>query len=327
MSKINSALSGAAAGATIGGPVGAAIGGGFGFLSGADDDSKSYLETMLRDAQNIPLPVLKEYYPELYQVVAQMNPELETAVNLGPSATAGIATDPALRQAQMNALSKLESIGLGGQSAEDQARMANITNDINTNLQGQQGAIMQNLAQRGMSGGGSELAQRSMAAQGAANRQASMAMDAKAQAERRALDAIMQSGQLGGQMQSQDFQQQQAKAQAADAISRFNAQNQQNVIGSNVGAKNQAQMYNAGQQNQTAAQNTESRNQAQQRNLNLEQQKYENELRKRGLINQANAGLASNASQQAQQQNQFTGGMISAGSRAYGDYLKSKGGK
>jgi hypothetical protein len=288
------------------------------FLGGGGDSAAmSIQQQMLRDAQNIPLPILKEYYPELYQVVSQMNPELETAVNLGPSAMAGISTDPALRQAQMNALSKLESIGLGGQSAEDQARMANITNDINTNLQGQQGAIMQNLAQRGMSGGGSELAQRSMAAQGAANRQASMAMDAKAQAERRALDAIMQSGQLGGQMQSQDFQQQQAKAQAADAISRFNAQNQQNVIGANVGAKNQAQMYNAGMQNQTAAQNTESRNQAQQRNLNLAQQEYENKLKKLGIVSNAQSGMADTYRNQANQNRQFIGGLIGAGAQAY----------
>jgi hypothetical protein len=292
---------------------------------GNDERAMQIQQQMLREAQSIPLPILKEFYPELYQVVAQMNPELETAVNLGPSAMAGISTDPKLRQAQMNALSKLESIGLGEQSAEDQARMANITNDVNTNLQGQQGAIMQNLAQRGMSGGGTELAQRMMASQGAANRQASMAMDAKAQAERRALDAIMQSGQLGGQMQSQDFQQQQSKAQAADAISRFNAQNQQNVIGSNVGAKNQAQMYNAGQQNQAGQMNTEARNQATQRNLSLAQQDYENKLKKLGIVSNAQAGMADTYRNQANQNRQFVGGLIGAGAQAYGAYQGAKG--
>jgi hypothetical protein len=289
------------------------------FLSGGGyGEAKGINEQMLRDAQNIPLPVLKEFYPELYQVVAQMNPELETAVNLGPSAMSGISTDPKLRQAQLNALSKLESIGLGEMSAEDQARMANITNEVNSNLQGQQGAIMQNLAQRGLSGGGSELVARQMASQNAANRQASMAMDAKAQAERRALDAIMQSGQLGGQMQSQDFAQQQAKAQAADAISRFNAQNQQNVLSSNVGAKNAAQMYNAGQQNQVGQLNTQTKNAAQQRNLNLAQQQYENELRKRGLVTGAQQNLADAYRNEAAINRQVVGGLIGAGAKYFG---------
>lgn len=323
MSKVNSAIAGAGAGAAFG-PLGAAVGGGLGFLGGGDDDSKSYLDTILRDAQNIPLPVLKEYYPELYQVVAQMNPELETAVNLGPSAMSGISTDPKLRQAQLNALSKLEQIGLGEQSAEDVARNSQIISDVNTNLQGQQGAIMQNMAARGMSGGGSELVARNMAAQGAANRQAQMALDSKAQAEQRALQAIMQSGQLGGQMQSQDFQQQQAKAQAADAISKFNAANQQNVIGSNVSARNQAQAGNIATQQNIANQNTGLKNTAQQYNLNLAQQQYNNQLKKLGLVSDANLDLAKNSARQAEQQDKFLGGAISAGARLYGDYKKGK---
>lgn len=289
------------------------------FLSGGGDaKAQGIQEQMLKDAQNIPLPILKEYYPELYKVVAQMNPELETAVNLGPSATAGISTDPALRQAQLNALNKLQEIGLGNQSAEDLARSSQIVSDVNTNLQGQQGAIMQNLAARGMSGGGTEMVQRQMAAQQSANRQAQMALDAKAQAESRALQAIMQSGELGGQMQSQDFQQQQAKAQAADAIARFNAQNQQNVMSNNVNAKNQAQGYNVGQQNSIAGQNTQALNQAKLRNLDLAQQQYENELKKRGLVTGAQQGLANSYQQEAAGNRQIIGGLLGAGAKYYG---------
>lgn len=285
---------------------------------GGDSAARDIQARMLKDAQNIPLPVLKEYYPELYAVVAEMNPEIDTAVNLGPSAMQGVSTDPALRQAQLNALSKLEQVGLGGESFEDKARMANIVNDVNTNLQGQQGAIMQNLAQRGMSGGGSELVARQIASQGAANRQADMALDAKAQAERRALDAIIQSGQLGGQMQAQDFSQQAQKAQAADAIARFNAQNQQNVQSSNVGARNAAQMYNVGQKQDVAGQNVATRNQAQQRNLNLEQQKYENELKKRGIVAGAQQGMADTLRGEAAANRQLVGGLVGAGAKYFG---------
>lgn len=288
------------------------------FLGGGGDSAAREIQSrVLADAKNLPLPVLKEYYPDLYEVVAQMNPELETAIELGPSKMAGIATDPKLRQAQLNALSRLEQIGLGEQSAEDLARSSQIISDVNTNLQGQQGAIMQNLASRGMSGGGSELVARNIAAQGAANRQAQMSMDAKADAERRALEAIIQSGNLGGQMQSRDFAQEAARAEAADAINRFNVQNRQNVMGQNVSAKNQAQQFNAQTANQAAQSNVDTRNAANLRNLNLTQQQYENELRKKGLVTGAQQDLAANYQNQAAQNRQFIGGLVGAGAKAF----------
>lgn len=276
-------------------------------------------QQMLRDAQNIPLPILKEYYPELYQVVATMNPELEMAEQLGPSKMEGISTDPALRAAQMNALNKLTSIGeAGGRDAQFLADQARLESDINTNLQGQQGAIQQNLASRGMSGGMSEMVNKQLAAQQAANRQAQMGMDAKAQAEQRALSAIMQGGQLGGQMQAQDFSQQAQQAQAADMINKFNAQNRQDVQSRNVAAKNQAQQYNVGQQQNVANQNVGQKNAAQQYNLNLSQQQYDNEMKKRGLVTVAQQGLANSYQNEADRNRQFLGGLISGGAKAAG---------
>lgn len=286
---------------------------------GGDDQAQALLAQQMQEAKNLPLPVLKEYYPELYKVVAQMNPELETAVNLGPSEMAGVATDPSLRQAQLNALKKLQGIGeAGGRDAQFLADQARLESDVNTNLQGQEGAIMQNLATRGMGGGGSEMAARMMSAQGASNRQAQMGMDAKAQADKRALDAIMQSGQLGGQMQSQDFSQAAQKAQAADAIARFNAANQQQVIGNNVANKNNAQQFNANNANDVAAKNTAGSNQAQQQNLSLAQQNYENELKKRGLVSGAAGNLANSYQQEAAGNRQVIGGVMGAAGQYYG---------
>ena len=276
-------------------------------------------QQMLEDAKNIPLPILKQYYPELYQVVASMNPELETAESLGPSKMEGIATDPALRTAQMNALNKLTSIGdAGGRDAQFLADQARLESDVNTNLQGQQGAIQQNMASRGMSGGMSEIVAKNMNAQQAANRQAQMGMDAKAQAEQRALSAIMQGGQLGGQMQAQDFSQKSQQAQAADMINKFNAQNRQDVQSRNVGAKNTAQQYNVGNQQGIADKNVGQKNNAQQYNLNLAQQQYDNEMKKRGLVTGAQKDLANSYGQEADRNRQFLGSIISGGSKAAG---------
>lgn len=325
MSKVNTAIGGAAAGGAAGGPWGALAGGAAGYLLGSDDKSGDTLAEQLKAARDIPLPVLQKYYPELYQQVVKLNPELEKVTNLAPSAMQGIATDPALKQAQLAALGKLQQIGsAGGRDAQFMADQARLEGDSNAQLQGQEGAIMQNLAARGLSGGGSELVARNMAAQNASNKQAQMAMDLNAQAQQRALAAIQQSGQLGGQIQAQDFSQQQAKAQAADAISKFNAQNQQEVQNNNVNTQNNAQQWNAQSQQTTANNNVNLNNQAQQSNNSLSQQQYDNQMKKLGLENGAATSLANNQQQTNASNNQFLGSAISAGSTAYAANQKNK---
>ena len=319
MSKTNAAMSGAAAGASVGVPWGAAIGGIGGYLMGSDDESGKMYEDMMKRAQSIPLPVLEEFHPELYKQVVALNPELETAVNLGPSEMGGIATDPRLRQAQLDALSQLQEVGAaGGRDAQFLADQARLESDINTNNAGNQGAIMQNLATRGMSGGGSELVARNMSAQASSNRQAQMAMDSNAQAQKRALDAIMQSGQLGGQMQNQDFNQQAQKAQASDEINRFNAANKQQVITNNTSARNNAQQWNAQNTQGLSDKNTDVSNDSRKYNQNLDQVHFNNQMTQMGMANQAGSAAADNSARMAAENNRFLGSAISAGATAYG---------
>jgi len=296
------------------------------FDGGSGNQAQDINKQMVEEARNIPLPVLKEFYPELYKQVVSLNPDMEQAVNLGPSEMAGVSTDPGLRQAQLNALNKLSGIGeAGGRDAQFLADQGRLESDINSSTQGRMGAIDQNMAMRGISGGGSELVAKNIAAQQAANRQAQMGMDAKAQSEQRALQALMQSGQLAGQMQGQDFNQQSAKAQAADSISRFNAANTQSVQQRNVGARNTAQAANAQGAQNTANQNTGAKNQAQQYNLNLAQQQYDNEMKKRGMVAGAQQNLSNSYQNESNTARQFAGGMISAGAQyASGGATKKK---
>lgn len=291
---------------------------------GNNKGSSDIYENMVNEAKNLPLPVLKQYYPDLYKEIIQLNPEVEAAVNLGPSEMGNISTDPRLRQAQMNALSKLEQLGAGGLSMSDKAQLGQIQNESNAALQGQMGAIKQNLASRGMGGGMSELVSRQMAAQNASNQAANQGMNVAAQAEQRALDAIMRSGQLGGQMQGEDFQRQAQVAQARDAINRFNAQNTQSVNQRNVDTRNQAMMTNAQNKQNISNQNVGLRNQGQQYNLGLAQQQFNNELSKRGLGNAAASSLAQSRQQEQQANQQFFGNLLSAGAQAYGASQKNK---
>ena len=266
----------------------------------------------------VPLPVLKEYYPELYQQIATIAPEMVQAQELGPTAMESVAVDPALRKAQMNALLRLQQVGEeGGMTATDRARLAQIESEQQATLRGQEGAIMQNLATRGMGGGMQEMVARQLAVQAGANRAAQQGLDVKAQAEQRALQAIMQSGQLGGQMAGQEFGQQAQIAAAKDAIARFNAANLQNVGMTNVQARNAAQQANAQMAQNIAAQNVGLKNQAQLYNLNLPQQQFANQFARATGQAQGVQQQAQLAAQQQQAQNQFLGGLLQTGAQLY----------
>lgn len=319
MSKTNSAISGAASGAAAGSSIapgwgtaiGGVLGGLAGYMGGKDDESGSLYEQALKAAQNIPLPQLKEQHPELYAELAKYNPEMDQAINLGPSAMEGIALDPQMRQAQMQALSKLQNVTANdGQDAQSMADNARLQNEVNAQLQGNTGAIQQNMATRGLSGGMSEMVAKQMAAQQGANRQAQMGMDINAQAQQRALSALAQQGQLGGQISQQDFSQQSAKAQAADAISQFNARNSQAVQSGNVGARNAAQAANLQNSQNINNQNVDVRNKASEWNTNgMAQANFGNQMQRVGMGNQALGNMASNSARQAQGQDQFIGGV------------------
>lgn len=272
-------------------------------------------------APNIPLPVLKQLHPELYKQIVMQNPELETAQNLGPSAMEGISLDPRLRQAQMNALSKLQDISNSdGKDAQFLADNARLTNDVNSQLKGNSDAITQNLATRGMSGGMTEMVQKQLAAQQGANRAAQQGLDLNAQAQQRALSALMNGANLGGQMSAQDFSQQSQIAQAKDAINKFNTQNMQQVQNNNVGIRNNAQIANANNAQNIANQNTQTLNDTQKYNTNgLAQQNYDNATG--AAKTQAQLDLEEQKRQDARRQGNlgFAGGLISSGATAYGN--------
>ena len=79
----------------------------------------------------------------------------------------------------------------------------------------------------------------------------------------------MQSGNLAGSMRGQEFGEQAARAQAQDAINRFNAANQMS-----------ANQFNVSGRQGIANQGVDLRNQATQYNTGLAQQNYENQLNK-----------------------------------------------
>lgn len=241
-----------------------------------EDARKAALAGIL--GTNVPTIAEQQVNPDLESVAGTYNPNMEGTVALGPSSMAGITTDPRLAQAQMSALQSLQQQGQGGLTATDRMNLMNINNQTEGDANASSNAIMQNMAARGMGGGGAELAARLMASQGAANRGAQTGMNVAAQSQQNALNALAQAGSLGGQIQAQQFGEKAQQAQAQDSISKFNAANQQQVMGTNTSAANQGALTNLSNAQNVANQNTAIQNQAQTANKKLYQQQYNDQL-------------------------------------------------
>jgi hypothetical protein len=171
---------------------------------------------------------------------------------LGDTEMGNIKVDPQYAHFEQQALRDLEAQSKDGLSARDQADLAQLESQVNRQNAGRQGAIQQNMAARGMGGSGMELVAQMQASQDATERQALASMEKAAMAQEGRRGATAQLGQQAGQMSARDFQQQAQKANAQDAINRFNVANQQNVN----------QYNNAGRQG-VAGQNTAQANQFQ----------------------------------------------------------------
>lgn len=207
-------------------------------------------------------------------------PELETALNAPASKVAAITEDPSLRNASVSALNALKTQGQTGLTASDRAAFNQLRNTNAQDLAAKQAQIIQNMQQRGQGGGGAELAQQIAASQAGANQAYSQGDDLAAQASKNALAAMTNAGNLGGSIRSQDFGVNQARAQAADELNRFNVSNQQNVGNTNVGAQNQAQVANLAEKQRIADQNSQNAYNEQVRQKQAEQQQYEDAVQR-----------------------------------------------
>lgn len=289
------------------------------FISGGKDSAASGAMQAAVDAfSGIESPNIEDQKIAIEQLVQQgkLTPEQAEVILQQGTELSSVSTDPRLKQAQLAALSKLEEVGnQGGLSFEDRSRLNHIQSELNRNEQANRQAIMQNMASRGMGGSGFELAAQLANQQGAAERASTAGLDVKAQAERRALEALMGAGQLGGQIRGQEFDEKARAAQAQDSINQFNAANRQSVQNANVDRRNVAQQANLQERQRVADSNVELRNKQQQYNKELQQQKFQNQMTVAGGKSGALSNQANMFNEQAGQRRQFLGDVVSAGAQ------------
>lgn len=280
-----------------------AIGGGIAGAKMAEDAQKDAARAQMdlghqaeQNYKDIPIPTVSEQMIQLERIksAGNLTPEQETAVNLAESELQKVQADPTDRQAQLNALASLQKLGETGMTDMDRAALNQVMNSVNNQEKANREALLQNYRARGMAGSGTELAATLAGNQAATQSAADQGFNVAAQAQQRALQAIQAGGQLGGQMENQAFSEDVAKAQAQDAINKFNAQNQQEVLGRNVQRANYANERNLTNQQQINEANTNLANQQEVYNKGLQQTRFGNELqiaqgKNAGLLQQANA--------------------------------------
>jgi len=112
--------------------------------------------------------------------------------------------------------------------------------------------------------------------QNASQLAANQGLNSAAMSEQRALEAMLQGGNLAGQIRGQEFGEQAQIATAGDAIDKFNALNRIGIQERNVNRGNLAEQQNLGEKQRIADAGAHLRNQQQMYNKQLGQQEFEN---------------------------------------------------
>lgn len=212
----------------------AAVTGGIGVVGGILGDQAAAgdrrrasraFEDIGKNINNLTVPDIKQlqYTPaEIAQASDITAPDLyipETGVN----AYEDISVDPNLAAAQMQAMGSMDQIIEGG-GLTDMDRLnaarAQQASQMNATQQGMD--IQQDMARRGMGGSGQELLAKLAGSQGSVNRAAEQEQALQAQARDRALSAIMNKGGMATEFRGQQSAEDQAKANAANAVNQFN---------------------------------------------------------------------------------------------------------
>lgn len=182
--------------------------------SASEEQARALLERARNELGELDLPTLE-------QLAGQ---------ELPPTELAKIQTDPKYKQAQLAALDKLQEISdSGGMTMQDTAVLDAAMGKVARQEGAGREAIRQNMASRGVLGSGAELAMSLQNQQDSAQRANTIGLDVAGRAQARAYDAILNRGQLAGQMHQQEYNEKSKAAQAQDLINRYNATRKSNA--------------------------------------------------------------------------------------------------
>lgn len=280
-----------AAGAQIvGGVVGNAM------ASGDRDAAKQAASDAYGMLANMGLPpdLSKKIILKEFQSAGELSPEMLQDINYGVSKAAQTEVNPELKKAQFNALHQLQARGKVGLTPEDRAALSESLSQSAQQTQGATQAILQNAQARGQGGSGNALANQLIASQQGGNRAAQQGLDIGARASQNALQAMLQSGNLAGQMDQSEFNQAMQKNTSADQFSRLNTDAQINRQAANVNAKNRAMESNLASKQRLMDVNTDQFNKELYRQNQAKRDFWNDQMARTQAIANAKLGQSSN---------------------------------
>lgn len=278
----------------------------------AGSDAKNLIAQSLAEYEKIGIPPVEAQQLLLSEFSKQglLTPELEQIIKMGNSNTEGISTDPLLRNAQMDALSELQNIaGADGLRLVDQARLEGILSQINADERGSREAILSDMRAKGAMTSGNQLGAQLMNQQNAATNAYNSGLNTAALAQQNALNAIMGSSDLAGNIRGTDFDEAYKKAMASDEIDKFNTMATMDRQARNVDRINQAQAGNLSEAQRIADANTNLKNYEQEYNKNLIQKQFENQMNLSGAKANARSENAQNTIQSGKNTAAIFGGI------------------
>lgn len=313
------------------GGIGKAVGGMVGGLFGKGGSSQRMSADELQNEayqsiKGVELPKIEDLRinPEditFYQRTGQLTPQLEQAIAQNPSLMQQIQNNPELLAAQMATLRKLQQVGQeGGLTVEDKAKLYEASKAADRAAKSRTAAITQGFTDRGLGGSNAELMAQLQGGASDAEAAADTGFKVGAEANRRALDAVTQSGELASKLRGQDFDEAAAKAKAADEIAKFNTQNQRDVEMRNQAQKLGANQYNLEADQRVADTNVGMKNQLTQYNKNLLREDYDRQMDKANALAGAAGKYSAYQTGRAAQEDaagvnkgQAIGGMVGTG--------------
>lgn len=296
---------------------------------GKDADAERRLEEAQNRIAGVAVPNAAQLtLPQLQKLVVAgvMTPAQAEAALVKSNAYDKVAPGGQGLDAEIAALAKLSDIAdSGGMDAEAKATLNDALSKARTQGQGERQYILDQMAARGiptsLMGESAQLAEAGQEAEAASK----AGVDAAGQAEQRALEALSESAGLGGQIQSEQFGEAAKKADAANAIAQWNAQNQTSINEANAARKQQASEINTANTQDVSNQNTGLANERTRYNAAIPQTVFNDELAKATGQAGVSKQQADQAMAEGKQNAGIWSGIIGGAAKAGDNYLEGQG--
>ncbi len=146
------------------------------------------------------------------------------AQKLGPSALSNIQNDAGAREAEQAQLAQLDDIAKsGGLTLADKAALNEAEATLSRGNSARNNSIANQFASRGQLGAGEQLAMQLAGAQSAGEQANKRGEEIAAQAQKRAMQAVLEKGSAARAMSNEDYRRKANAASAADSIEKYNA--------------------------------------------------------------------------------------------------------